>query len=78
MYEGWTRHLIVYITHLGILATVPVTGVLYLWARGLLHASVVVGLHGFSEGKWRQLAEMVYWMVLVVATYLQVAIEMGK
>jgi len=77
MYEGWTRLLIVFLTHPGVLLPIPVTGVLYLWARGLWQASWVMILHSFSEGKWNQLASIAYWMVLIGMTYFQVAIVLA-
>ena len=77
MYEGWTRLLIVFLTHPGVLVPIPAEG-LWAWVRGLWQASWVMVLHSFSEGKWTQLASMVYWAVLVIATYLQVAIAMAK
>ena len=77
MYEGWTRLLIVFLTHPGIVLSVPAEG-LWTWVRGLWQAAWVMVLHSFSEGKWNQLASIVYWAVLVVTAYLQVAIAMAK
>ncbi len=77
MYEGWTRLLIVYLTHPGVVLPIPVTGVLYLWVRGLWQATWVMILHSFSEGKWSQLASMAYWAVLIVMAYVQVAITLA-
>ena len=78
MYEGWTRLLIVFLTHPGVLVPIPATGVLYQWARGLWQASWVMILHSFSESSsWKQLAEMAYWLVLFVMVYIQVAIAMA-
>lgn len=78
MYEGWTRLLIVFLTHPGVLLPIPVTGVLYLWARGLWQASWVMILHSFSEGSKNKLAEMVYWGVLIAMAYMQVAIALAQ
>ena len=77
MYEGWTRLLIVYLTHPGVVLPIPVTGVLYTWARGLWQAAWVMILHSFSEGKWNQLASISYWMTLIGMAYIQVAIAMA-
>lgn len=77
MYEGWTRLLIVFLTHPGVLVPIPAEG-LWTWARGLWQASWVMILHSFSENsKWKQLAEMSYWIVLFVMVYIQVAIAMA-
>ncbi len=79
MYEGWTRLLIVFLTHPGVLVPIPVTGVAYLWMRGLWQASWVMVLHSFSESSnWKRLAEMTYWIVLFVMVYIQVAIAMAQ
>jgi hypothetical protein len=78
MYEGLTRLLIVFLTHPGVLVPIPVTGVIYLWVRGLWQATWVLILHGFSEGGWKQIAELTYWMLLVVMVYIQVAIAMAQ
>jgi len=78
MYEGWTRLLIVFLTHPGVLVPIPAEG-LWTWARGLWQASWVMILHSFSENsKWKQLAEMSYWIVLFVMVYIQVAIAMAE
>jgi hypothetical protein len=77
MYEGWTRLLIVFLTHPGVLVPIPAEG-LWTWARGLWQASWVMILHSFSENsKWKQLAEMSYWLFLFVMVYIQVAIAMA-
>lgn len=77
MYEGWTRLLIVFLTHPGVLVPIPAEG-LWTWVRGLWQASWVMILHSFSENsKWKQLAEMSYWIVLFVMVYIQVAIAMA-
>lgn len=79
MYEGWTRLLIVFLTHPGVLIPIPATGAIYLWMRGLWQASWVMVLHSFSENsKWRQLAEMSYWLILFMMAYIQVAIAMAQ
>jgi hypothetical protein len=77
MYEGWTRLLIVFLTHPGIVLSVPAEG-LWTWVRGLWQASWVMVLHSFSEGKWNQLGSIAYWMVLIGMVYLQVAIAMAQ
>ena len=77
MYEGWTRLLIVFLTHPGVLIPIPAEG-LWTWARGLWQASWVMVLHSFSEGKYSQIANMVYWGLLVVMAYIQVAIALAK
>jgi hypothetical protein len=77
MYKGWTRLLIVFLTHPGVLVPIPVEG-LATWARGLWQASWVLILHSFSEGKWVQLAELTYWIILFIMVYIQVAIAMAQ
>lgn len=72
MYEGLTRLLIVFLTHPGILISVPATGIGFLWLRGLLQASVVLALHGASETKWNQIVQYAYWGVLALWTYIKV------
>ena len=77
MYEGWTRLLIVYLTHPGVLIPIPVTG-MFTWLRGLWQASWVMVMHSFSEGSNNVLASMVYWIVLLIMAYVQVAIALAK
>ena len=77
MYDGWTRLLIVYLTHPGVLIPIPAEG-LWTWPRGLWQATWVMILHSFSEGKWSQLAQMAYWMVLVMMAYIRVAIALAE
>lgn len=77
MYEGWTRLLIVFLTHPGVILPIPVTGPLYLWARGLWQAGWVMLLHSFSEGNKSMLAALVYWMVLLMMVYVQAAIALA-
>ena len=77
MYEGLTRLLIVFLTHPGVLIPIPAES-LWTWLRGLFQASWVMILHSFSEGKWNKLAEMVYWGLLVVMAYIQVALALAK
>jgi hypothetical protein len=77
MYEGWTRLLIVYLTHPGVLVPIPSIG-LMAWIRGLWQASWVMVMHSFSEGDKSYLASMTYWIVLCVMAYIQVAIELAK
>jgi len=78
MYEGWTRLLIVFLTHPGVLIPIPVTGVVYFWGRGLWQASWVMILHSFSEGKWVEMARMSYWIIMFVMVYIQVAIALAQ
>ena len=77
MYEGWTRLLIVYLTHPGVLHPLPATG-LWTWFRGIWQASWVMILHSFSEGDKNKLAEMVYWGMLLGMAYIQVAIALAQ
>jgi hypothetical protein len=74
MYEGWTRLLIVFLTHPGILVSVPATGMLMLWGRGLLQASIVLTMHSAAETKSSQLVQYVYWGVLILWTVIKVEI----
>ena len=77
MYEGWTRLLIVYLTHPGVVLPIPVTG-MWTWIRGLWQASWVMVMHSFSEGNKNQLASLVYWAVLLIMAYIQVAIALAQ
>jgi hypothetical protein len=77
MYEGWTRLLIIYLTHPGVLVPIPAEG-LWTWARGLWQASWVMILHNFSEGRWNQLAELTYWGILFVMAYIRVAVALAE
>ena len=74
MYEGWTRLLIVFLTHPGVVVPMPATGIGFLWARGLLQASLVLAMHGASEGKWKDIVGYVYWAALGLWAYLKVKI----
>lgn len=76
MYEGWTRLLIVFLTHPGVLVPIPATA-LWTWIRGLWQASWVMVMHSFSEGEKSTLAAMVYWIILGVMAYIQVAIALA-
>ena len=77
MYEGWTRLLIVFLTHPGVLIPIPATA-LWTWIRGLWQASWVMVMHSFSEGNKNTLAEMVYWVILGIMAYIQVAIALAE
>ncbi len=77
MYERWTRLLIVFLTHPGVLLPIPAEG-LWTWPRGLWQASWVMILHSFSEGKWKTIAEMTYWLFLFMMVYIQVAIAASQ
>jgi hypothetical protein len=77
MYEGWTRLLIVFLTHPGVLVPIPAEG-LYTWVRGLFQASIAVIMHTFSDGNKNRIAEMVYWMILLTMAYIQVAIALSQ
>lgn len=76
MYEGWTRLVFVFLTHPGIVADVPATGIGFLWLRGILQASIVLGMHGASETKWKQLMEYVYWGALALWFYIKVQLAL--
>ena len=77
MYEGWTRLLIVFLTHPGVLVPIPAPGVIFQWIRGLWQASWVMVMHSFSEGSRSLLASLVYWVILGVMAYIQVAIALA-
>lgn len=77
MYEGWTRLLIIFLTHPGVLIPIPASG-LFTWARGLWQASFVLIMHSFSEGNKSFLASMVYWGILFMMAYIQVAIALSQ
>jgi hypothetical protein len=76
MYEGWTRLLIVFLTHPGIMLTIPATGFLMQWGRGLWQASWVMVMHSFSEGSKSQLASWTYVGALLAWGYVQIASEL--
>jgi hypothetical protein len=78
MYEGWTRLLIVFLTYPGIVISQPATGILFLWGRGLIQASIVLAMHSASETKQKQLVEYVYWAVLVAWVYIKVQLALKK
>ena len=78
MYEGWTRLLIVFLTHPGVIVPIPAQG-LWTWIRGLWQATWVLIMHSFSEGKNSFYAQVVYWVVLYAMIYVKVQlILMGK
>jgi hypothetical protein len=77
MYEGWTRLLIVFLTHPGIILPIPAPG-MFSWLRGVWQASFVLLMHSFSEGTKSFLAQMVYWAVLFMTAYIQVAIALAQ
>lgn len=72
MYTGWTRLLIVFLTHPGILISQPAAGIGFLWARGILQASVVLAMHAASEGKWKDIVGYGYWAALWLWVYIKV------
>lgn len=76
MYEGVVRLLIVFLTHPGVLIPIPATG-MFAWIRGLLQASVSLFLHSFSDGKNSQLVSFVYWGILLIKSYILIAISLG-
>ena len=78
MYEGWTRLLLVFLTHPGIVINVPATGTGFSWLRGLLQAGIVLGMHGASEGKWKQLVEYLYWGAFALWSYIKVQLALKK
>ena len=71
MYQGWTRLLIVYLTHPGVIVNIPAPG-LWSWFRGLWQAAWVLVMHSFSEGKNSFFASIVYWLVLFAKVYINV------
>lgn len=77
MYEGWTRLLIVFLTHPGVLVPLPAPG-MWSWIRGLWQASWVIVMHSFSEGTKNILAAITYWAVLFMMVYIQVAVALAK
>jgi hypothetical protein len=74
MYTGWTRLLIVFLTHPGVIVSVPASGMLMLWGRGLLQASVVLAMHSASETKMSQLVQYLYWAALLMWTWIKVEV----
>ena len=77
MYEGWTRLLIIFLTHPGVLVPIPAPG-MWSWIRGLWQASWVMVMHSFSEGTKNTLAALVYWALLFMMVYIQVALALAK
>jgi hypothetical protein len=77
MYEGWTRLLIVFLTHPGVILPIPAPG-LWSWLRGLWQASWVMVMHSFSEGSKNLLASMVFWGILFIMVYIQTAIALAR
>ena len=75
MYEGWTRLLIVFLTHVIIVGYLPSSGILFSILRGLLQAFAVVTLHSASETTFKTLIEYTYWAALVFWVYLKVEKE---
>ena len=69
--DDLTRTLIVYLTHLATMM-IPAAG-MFSWLRGLFQASLVMALHGASEGKYSQLWRISYFGVLLGIVVLQVA-----
>lgn len=79
MYEGYTRLLIVFLTHLLVVGLVPAPGFLYSWARGVLQASVVLIMHSFSEGVRSAVVQYAYWGALLLWIYIKVQLALkGK
>lgn len=74
MYEGWTRLLIVFLTHPGILVSMPASGIMMLWGRGLLQAGIVLAMHGASETKMSQIIQYLYWGALLFWAWIKVEI----
>ncbi len=77
MYEGWTRLLIVFLTHPGIIIPIPAPG-MFSWLRGIWQASWVTVMHTYSEGSRSFIASMVYWGVLFMMVYIQAAIALAE
>jgi hypothetical protein len=74
MYEGWTRLLIVFLTHPGIIVSIPAKGFALSWARGLLQAAVAVAMHVPSEMKTSQLIQYLYWFAFLGWVWIKVEI----
>jgi hypothetical protein len=75
MYEGWTRLLIVFLTHVLIVGALPSSGILFSILRGLVQASAVVTLHLASETTLAVVTEYLYWAAFVFWVYLKVEKE---
>ena len=75
MYEGWTRLLIVYFTHVLIVGFIPATGIIAAFGRGLLQASAAIIMHTFSDTGLKVLVEYAYWGAVVFWIYLKVEKE---
>ena len=72
MYEGLTRLLIVFLTHPGILVSIPANGIAFSWLRGLLQASLVLVLHIASDTSSSVLVQYFYWLFFLGWVWLKV------
>lgn len=72
MYEGYTRLIIVYLTHLFFVPLIPSTNIGLAWGRGLLQSLIVMAMHGPSEYS-KTTAEGVSWAYVgMVALWISV------
>ena len=76
MYEGWTRLLIVYLTHPGVILPLPASSPIMQYLRGLWQAAWVMVLHSFSDGSKSYMAQMFYWIVFLAQVYVKVQIAL--
>jgi hypothetical protein len=80
MYEGYTRLLIVYLTHLFFVGFMPSTNIAYAWTRGLAQSLIVMFMHVPSEYS-KAISTIVSWMyygILVLWAGIQAAIIIKK
>ena len=76
MYEGYTRLIIVYLTHLFFVPLVPSTNIAFAWGRGLLQSLFVMAMHAPSEYSkaTSYLVSVIYAGMLALWVGVQVAI----
>jgi hypothetical protein len=80
MYEGYTRLLIVYLTHLFFVPLMPSTNIGFAWGRGLLQSLVVMAMHapsGYSKTA-STISEYVYYGMLALWGLIQGGIVIQK
>jgi hypothetical protein len=71
--------MIVFLTHPGLLFPIPASGIVFIWARGLLQAGFVLAMHSASEGS-RNTAiayEYSYWGFLALWAWIKIKILMA-
>jgi hypothetical protein len=78
MYKGYTRLLIVFLTHPGILMSIGTSGLLSSWGRGAGQAALVLFMHSFSEGRSSTPVMFIYWLIFAAWMYIKVRVILAK